>query len=155
MPRLALGFIQLSNQWEPDFSPGVKQVRMWSWPHLNLIQILRMCEATPPLSTYLHDVVFTKQSNNFTFEESSHLGYDTLKDRGRCIISLLGLFNPEYDDDPSHYSLNDTLSYLRKLQSPATPLGEPQISHLYLLFQESNLHSSSSSGITPFLWWVT
>jgi hypothetical protein len=42
-------------------------------------------------------VVFTKQSDNFTSEESSHLGYDTLKDHGRCIISLLGLFNPEDD----------------------------------------------------------
>jgi len=54
-----------------------------------------MCEATPPLSTYLHDVVFTKDSDNFTFEESSCLGCDNLKDHGRCIISLLGLFNPE------------------------------------------------------------
>lgn len=56
-----------------------------------------MCEATPPLSTYLHYVVFTKHSNNFTFEESSCQGCDTLKDHGTCIISLLGLFNPEDD----------------------------------------------------------
>jgi len=60
MPRLALGFTQLSNKWEPDLSPGVKQVRMESWTHLNWICILRMCEATPPLSTYLHYVVFTR-----------------------------------------------------------------------------------------------
>jgi hypothetical protein len=56
-----------------------------------------MCEATPSLPTYLHDVVFTMHSDNFTFEESSCLGCDNLKDHGGCIISLLGLFNP--DDD--------------------------------------------------------
>jgi len=56
-----------------------------------------MCEATPPLPTYLHDVVFTKQNDNFTLEESSRLGCDTLKHHGRCIIILLELFNPEDD----------------------------------------------------------
>jgi hypothetical protein len=56
-----------------------------------------MFEATPPLPTYLHGVLLNKQSDNFTCEESSLLGYDTLKDHGALIISLLGLFDPADD----------------------------------------------------------
>jgi hypothetical protein len=95
MPWLAFGFTQFSNQWEQDLSPEVKQVRMWSWPHLHLINMLRMRWAIPSLSIYLHDVVLTKQNNNFIFEESVPLGYDNLKYHGSCIISLLGFFSPE------------------------------------------------------------